>query len=170
MSGKIQRGSETWQPHELPPLTEEEVALAIFHGIVFPHPKSGVGRLADERDLLERTNMDFMILRMNYSKRCSRRRFPQRVSIDPTGSWRVGLSDTKHVCRNAHSCIGTCSPSCHLAVLPSRPPIAPIRQWLTLNSTQQRTFCLPLHVSWVLPMWRWICQSYFQWWVQSLLD
>jgi len=55
--------------------------------------------------------MDFMRLRMNYSKRCSRRRFPQRVSIDPTGSWRVGLSDTKHVCRNAQSCIGTCSPA-----------------------------------------------------------
>jgi len=55
--------------------------------------------------------MDFMRLRMNYSKRCSRRRFPQRVSIDPTRSWRVGLSDTKHVCRNAQSCIGTCSPA-----------------------------------------------------------
>ena len=50
----------------------------------------------------------------------------------------------------AHS--NTCSPSCHLAVLPSRPPIAPFKQRLTLNSTQQRTFCWPLHVYWVLPM------------------
>ena len=45
-----------------------------------------------KRDLLESTKMDFMRLRMNYSKRCSRWRFPQRVSIDPDLSRSVTIS------------------------------------------------------------------------------
>jgi len=59
----------------------------------------------------EHQKVFFMRLKMNYSKRCSRRRVPQRVSIDPIGSWRVGLSDTKHVRRNMQSWIRTCSPA-----------------------------------------------------------
>jgi hypothetical protein len=43
--------------------------------------------------------MDFMRLRMNYSKRCSRRRFPQRVSIDPnlSRSVTISLSECKDI-------------------------------------------------------------------------
>jgi len=64
-----------------------------------------------KKDLLESIKMDFMRIKMNYSKRCSRWRFPERVSIDPVGSRCVGLSDTKHICRNVQSCIRTCSPA-----------------------------------------------------------
>ncbi len=64
-----------------------------------------------ERDLLESTKMDFTRLRNESTLWWPRWRFPQRLSIDPTGSWRVGLSDTKHVRRNVQSCIRTCSPA-----------------------------------------------------------
>jgi hypothetical protein len=42
--------------------------------------------MGGQKGLLESTKMDFIRLKMNYSKRCSRWRFPQRVSIDPVGS------------------------------------------------------------------------------------
>jgi len=42
--------------------------------------------MGGRKGLLESTKMDFMRLRMNYSKQCSRRRFPQRVSINLIGS------------------------------------------------------------------------------------
>ena len=63
-----------------------------------------------KRDLLESTKMDFMRLRNESTLWWSRWRFPQRLSIDPNGSWCVCLSDTKHVRRNVQSCIRTCSP------------------------------------------------------------
>ncbi len=62
-----------------------------------------------KRDLLESTKMDFMRLRNESTLWWSWWRFPQRLSIDPAGSWRIGLSDTKQVRRNVQSCIGTCS-------------------------------------------------------------
>ncbi len=44
---------------------------------------------------------------MNYSKWCSRWGLSTRVSIDPTRSWRGGLSDTGHVRRTCKICSST---------------------------------------------------------------
>jgi hypothetical protein len=44
---------------------------------------------------------------MNYSKWYSRWGLSPRVSIDPNGSWRGGLSDTKHVRRTCKICSST---------------------------------------------------------------
>ncbi len=64
--------------------------------------------------MLESTKMDFIRLKMNYSKRCSWWRFPQRVSINPSGSWRV--SDVL-VCLIPNMYVETCSPVLGPAVL-----------------------------------------------------
>ena len=64
-----------------------------------------------KRGLLGAPTIDFMRLRNESTLRWSWWRSPQRLSIDPNGSWRVGLSNTKHVRRNVQSCIRTCSPA-----------------------------------------------------------
>jgi hypothetical protein len=48
-----------------------------------------------------------MRLRMNYSKWYSCWGLSPRVSINPNGSWCVGLSDTKHVRRTCKICSST---------------------------------------------------------------